>query len=81
MEKRSYFVILPAAFVYFLLLGFTEGQFFPGKVFIVIIIILIRFILILVHVFGVGLILLVLSFARKRRRSARSLIVFTDKLD
>lgn len=32
MEKGSYSVVLPAAFVYFVLLGFTDGQFFPGKV-------------------------------------------------
>lgn len=31
MDKRSYSVVLPAAVLYFVLLGFTDGQFFPGK--------------------------------------------------
>lgn len=31
MDKRSYSLVLPAAFLYFVLLGFTAGQFFPGK--------------------------------------------------
>lgn len=31
MDKRSYSLVLPAAFLHFVLLGFTDGQFFPGK--------------------------------------------------
>lgn len=31
MDKRSYSLVLPAAFIYLVLLGFTAGQFFPGK--------------------------------------------------
>ncbi|CAK6970408.1 receptor-type tyrosine-protein phosphatase T isoform X14 [Scomber scombrus] len=30
MDKRSYSLVLPAVFIYFVLLGFTVGQFFPG---------------------------------------------------
>ncbi|XP_069387652.1 receptor-type tyrosine-protein phosphatase T isoform X6 [Paralichthys olivaceus] len=30
MDKRSYSLVLPAVFLYFGLLGFTGGQFFPG---------------------------------------------------
>ncbi|XP_044077142.1 receptor-type tyrosine-protein phosphatase T isoform X2 [Siniperca chuatsi] len=30
MDKRSYSLVLPAAFLYFVLLGFTGAQFFPG---------------------------------------------------
>uniref|UniRef100_A0AAQ6AJL1 protein-tyrosine-phosphatase n=1 Tax=Amphiprion ocellaris TaxID=80972 RepID=A0AAQ6AJL1_AMPOC len=30
MDKRSYSRVLPAAFFYFVLFGFTDGQFFPG---------------------------------------------------
>lgn len=32
MDKRRYSLVLPAAFIYFILLGFTGGQFFAGKV-------------------------------------------------
>lgn len=59
MEKRSYSVVLPAALIYFVLLGFADGQFFPGKVFIVII---------LVRVFEIGFIFMLCSFARKRKK-------------
>lgn len=31
MDKRSNFAVLPAALLYFVLVGFTDGQFFPGK--------------------------------------------------
>ena len=31
MDKRSNSLVLPAVFIYFVLLGFTVGQFFPGK--------------------------------------------------
>lgn len=31
MEKRSYSVALPAAVIYFILLGRTDGQSYPGK--------------------------------------------------
>lgn len=87
MEKRSCSVVLSAAFVYFVLLGFTEGQFFPGKVFIIILIIF------LFHVFEVGFIFIVCCFARKtktkqnkktqktKEKSAWRLNVFTDKLE
>lgn len=34
MEKGSYSVVLSAAFIYFVLLGFTDGQFFAGEVFL-----------------------------------------------
>lgn len=66
MEKRSYSVVVPAAFVYFLLSGFTDGQFFPGKVFIIIIIIIIT--IIIVHSFEVGFVFMVCCFARKRKK-------------
>lgn len=33
MEKRSFSVALPAAVIYFVLLGCTDGQSYPGKVF------------------------------------------------
>lgn len=65
MEKRSCSVVLSAAFVYFVLLGFTEGQFFPGKVFIIILIIF------LFHVFEVGFIFIVCCFARKQNKTKK----------
>lgn len=64
MEKRSYSVVLTAAFVYFVLLGFTDGQFFPGKVFPIMIMIII----ILVLVFEVGFILIVCCFRPKKKQ-------------
>lgn len=63
MEKRSCSVLLTAAFVYFVLLGFTDGQFFPGKVFPIMIIVII---IILVLVFEVGFVLIVCCVARKK---------------